>query len=128
MTPKSVDAAFRTHDLLANQLHLPKITRGTEQVRVTHKQATDLIDQIVAQMNSAEAGQRRLLDEETIANKPMPEKKHVLEVVNQLLSELERLEPIIGKTEDELGLPRSSESDRWDDRLGRIRDWVVSIR
>jgi hypothetical protein len=79
-------------------------------------------------MNSAEAGQRRLLDEETIANKPMPEKKHVLEVVNQLLSELERLEPIIGKTEDELGLPRSSESDRWDDRLGRIRDWVVSIR
>jgi len=99
-----------------------------EQVRVTHKQATDLIDQIVAQMNPLEAGQGRLLDEKIIANEPITEKKHVLEVVNQLLCELERLEPLIGKTEDELGLPRSSESDRWDDRLGRIRDRVVSIR
>jgi len=99
-----------------------------EQVRVTHKQTTDLIDQIVAQMNPLEAGQGRLLDEKIIANKPITEKKHVLEVVNQLLCELERLEPLIGKTEDELGLPRSSESDRWDDRLGRIRDRVVSIR
>jgi hypothetical protein len=99
-----------------------------EQVRVTHKQTTDLIDQIVAQMNPLEAGQGRLLDEKIIANEPITEKKHVLEVVNQLLCELERLEPLIGKTEDELGLPRSSESDRWDDRLGRIRDRVVSIR
>ena len=99
-----------------------------EQVRVTHKQATDLIDQIVAQMNPAEAGPGRLLDEKIIANRPITEKKYLLEVVNQLLCELERLEPLIGKTEDELGLPRSSESDRWDDRLGRIRDRVVSIR
>jgi hypothetical protein len=99
-----------------------------EQVSGTHKQATDLIDQIVGQMNPAEAGQGRLLDEKIIANKPMTEKKHVLEVVNQLLCELERLEPLIGKTEDELGLPRSSECDRWDDRLGRIRDRVVSVR
>jgi len=99
-----------------------------EQVRVTHKQTTDLIDQIVAQMNPADAGQGRRLDEKIIANKPITAKKHVLEVVNQLLCELERLEPLIGKTEDELGLPRSSESDRWDDRLGRIRDRVVSIR
>jgi hypothetical protein len=99
-----------------------------EQVRVTHKRATDLIDQMVAQMNPAEARQGRLLDEKIIAKKPMTEKKHILEVVNQLLCELERLEPLIGKTEDELGLPRSSESDRWDDRLGRIRDRVVSMR
>jgi hypothetical protein len=99
-----------------------------EQVRVTHKRATDLIDQMVAQMNPAEACQGRLLDEKIIAKKPMTEKKHILEVVNQLLCELERLEPLIGKTEDELGLPRSSESDRWDDRLGRIRDRVVSMR
>ncbi len=95
-------------------------------MRVTHKQATDLIDQIVAQMNPAEAGQGRLLDKR-IATKPMSEKNHVLEVVNQLLCELERLEPLIGKTEDELGLLRSSESDRWDDRLGRIRDRVVFL-
>jgi len=99
-----------------------------EQMPATHKQATDLIDQIVAQMNRAEAGQGQLLAERIIANKPVTEKKHVLEVVNRLLYELERLEPLIGKTEDELGLPRSSESDRWDDRLGRIRDRVVSIR
>ena len=58
----------------------------------------------------------------------MTEKKRVLEVVGRLLYELERLEPLIGKTEDELGLPRSSESDRWDDRLDRILDRVVSIR
>jgi hypothetical protein len=102
--------------------------RAMEQVRVTHKRATDLIDQMVAQMNPAEARQGRLLDEKIIAKKPMTEKKHILEVVNQLLCELERLEPLIGKTEDELGLPRSSESDRWDDRLGRIRDRVVSMR
>jgi hypothetical protein len=99
-----------------------------EQVRATHKQAVDLIDQIVAQMNPAQPGQGRLLDEKIIVKKPMTEKKHVLEVVNQLLYELERLEPLIGKTEDELGLPRSNESDRWDDRLGRIRDRVISIR
>jgi hypothetical protein len=99
-----------------------------EQVPATHKQGTDLIDQIVAQMNPVEANQGRLLDETIIAKKPMTEKKYVLEVVNRLLYELERLEPLIGKTEDELGLPRSSESDRWDDRLGRIRDRVVSIR
>jgi hypothetical protein len=98
-----------------------------ERVRATHKQATDLIDQIVAQMNPV-PGQGRLSDENIIAEKPMMEKKHVLEVVTQLLYELERLEPLIGKTEDELGLPRSSDSDRWDDRLGRIRDRVVSIR
>ena len=97
-----------------------------EQVPATHKRETDLIDQIVAQMNPVEADQGRLLDEESIAT--MTEKKHVLEVFGQLLYELERLEPLIGKTEDELGLPRSSESDRWDDRLGRIRDRVVSIR
>jgi hypothetical protein len=99
-----------------------------EQVRVTHKQATDLIDQIVAQLNPAEAGQGRLLDQKIIAEKPITGKKHVMEVVTRLLYELERLEPLIGKTEDELGLPRSSESDRWDDRFGRIRDRVVSIR
>ena len=99
-----------------------------EQVRATHKQATDLIDQIVAQMNPAQPGEGRLSDEIIIAKKPMAEKKHVLEVVGQLLYELERLEPLIAKTEDELGLPRSSESDRWDDRFGRIRDRVVSIR
>jgi hypothetical protein len=99
-----------------------------EQVRATHKQATDLIDRIVAQMNPAQPGQGRLLDGKVIAKKPMTEKKNVLEVVSQLLYELERLEPLIGKTEDELGLPRSNESERWDDRLGRIRDRVVSIR
>jgi hypothetical protein len=99
-----------------------------EQVPAIHKQATDLIDQIVAQMNTAEASQGRLLDQKIIAKKPITEKKHVMEVVALLLYELERLEPLIGKTEDELGLPRSSESDRWDDRLGRIRDRVVSIR
>jgi hypothetical protein len=99
-----------------------------EQVPATHKQATDLIDQIVAQMNPMEADQGRLLDETIIAKKPMTAKKYVLEVVTQLLYGLERLEPLIGKTEDELGLPRSSESDRWDDRLGRIRVRVVSIR
>jgi hypothetical protein len=99
-----------------------------EQVRATHKQSTDLIDQIVAQMNPAQPGQGRLLDEKVIAKKPVTEKRHVLEVVGQLLYELERLEPLIGRTEDELGLPRSSESERWDDRLGRIRDRVVSIR
>jgi hypothetical protein len=99
-----------------------------EQVPATHKQATELIDQIVAQMNSVEADQGRLLDETIIAKKPTTEKKYVLEVVNRLLYELERLEPLIGKTEDELGLPRSSEGDRWDDRFGRIRDRVVSIR
>jgi hypothetical protein len=96
-------------------------------VSAIHKQATELIDQIVAQMNPV-PGQGRLLDENIIAKKPMTEKKHVLEVVTRLLCELERLEPLIGKTEDELGLPRSSEGDRWDDRLGRIRDRVVSIR
>ena len=85
-----------------------------EQVRATHKQATDLIDLIVAEMNSVEADQGRLLDEKIIAEKPMAEKNHVLEVVGQLLYELERLEPLIAKTEDELGLPRSSENDRWD--------------
>ena len=99
-----------------------------EQVRATHQQATDLIDQIVAQMNPAQPGQERLLDEKIIEIKPVKEKRHVLEVVGQLLYELEKLEPLIGKTEDELGLPRSSESDRWDDRLGRIRDRVISIR
>jgi hypothetical protein len=99
-----------------------------ERVRATRKQATDLIDHIVSQMNPAQPGQGRLLDEKMIAKKAMTEKRHVLEVVGQLLCELERLEPLIGKAEDELGLPRSSESDRWDDRLGRIRDWVVSIR
>ena len=99
-----------------------------EQVGATHKQATDLIDQIVAQMNPARSDQGRLLDEKVIAKKPMTEKKHVLEVVSRLLFELERLEPLIGQTEDKLGLPRSSENDRWDDRLGRIREWVVSIR
>jgi hypothetical protein len=98
-----------------------------EQVRVTNKQATDLIDQIVAQMNRAEAGHGRLLDKKIIASRPITETKHVPEVVNQLLCELERLEPLIGKTEDELGLPRSSESDRWDDRLGRIRDRLASM-
>ena len=102
--------------------------RAIEQVGATHKQATDLIDQIVAQMDSTQADQGRLLDEKVIAMKPMTEKKHVLGVVGQLLYELERLEPLIGKTEDELGLPRSNESERWDDRLGRIRDRVVSIR
>jgi hypothetical protein len=99
-----------------------------EQVSATHKQATELIDQIVAQMNLAQPSLGRLSDERIIVKKSMTEKKHVLEVVGQLLYELERLEPLIGKTEDELGLPRSSESDRWDDRLGRIRDRVVSIR
>lgn len=99
-----------------------------EQVRATSKQATDLIDQIVTQMNSPEADHGRLLDEKIIAKKPMTEKRHVLGIVGQLLYELEKLEPLIGKTEDELGLPRSSESDRWDDRLGRIRDRVISIR
>jgi hypothetical protein len=99
-----------------------------EQVRDTHKQATDLIDHIVAQMNPERTGQGRLLADRIIAKQPMTEKKYVLEVVSQLLYELERLEPLIGKTEDELGLSRSSESDRWDDRLGRIRDRVVSIR
>jgi hypothetical protein len=79
-------------------------------------------------MNPAKVGQGRLLGEKIIASNPVTEKKHVLDVVSQLLYELERLEPLIGKTEDELGLPRSSESDRWDDRLGRIRDWVLSIR
>lgn len=99
-----------------------------ERLRATQKPATGLIDQIVAQMNSVEVDRGRLLDGKIIVKKPMTEKKHVLEVVGQLLYELERLEPLIGKTEDELGLPRSSESDRWDDRLGRIRDRVVSIR
>jgi hypothetical protein len=79
-------------------------------------------------MNPAQPDRGQLLDEKVIANKPMTEKRHVLEVVSQLLYELERLEPLIGKTEDELGLPRSNESERWDDRLGRIRDRVVSIR
>ena len=99
-----------------------------ERVRATHKQATDLIDQVVAQMNPAQPGQGRLLNEKAIAIKQVTQKKHVLEIVGQLLYALEKLEPLIGKTEDELGLPRSSESDRWDDRLGRIRDRVVAIR
>ena len=62
-----------------------------EQVCATHKQATDLIDLIVAELNSLEADQRRLLDAKIIAEKPMAEKKHVLEVVGQLLYELESL-------------------------------------
>jgi hypothetical protein len=80
--------SFSDDDLLANQLHLPKTQWGggaMEQVPATHKQAIDLIDQIVAQMNPAEAGQGRLLDEKIIARMPMTKKPHVLEVVNQLL-------------------------------------------
>ena len=97
-----------------------------EHVRATSKQATDLIDQIVTQMNSARGGSRAALGRGNNCKEANDgEKARLLEVVGQLLYELERLEPLIGKTEDELGLPRSSESDRWDDRLGRIRDRVI---
>ncbi len=50
--------------------------------------------------------------------------ERTLDMINRILSDLDELEKDIGEAEDRLGLPRSSASDPWDERVRRLREAV----
>ncbi len=45
-----------------------------------------------------------------------------LDMINRVLADLDELEKDIGEAEDRLGLPRSSGSDPWNERVRRLRE------
>ncbi len=50
--------------------------------------------------------------------------ERTLDMINRILSDLDTLEKDIGEAEDRLGLPRSSASDQWNERVRRLREAV----
>lgn len=55
-----------------------------------------------------------------LGERPEPEHSPVIAEVTRVLKQIENFERYVGRIEDGLGLPRSSRSDPWEDRIERI--------
>jgi hypothetical protein len=63
-----------------------------------------------------------MIEEDQMVRQCSTAEERTLDMINRILSDLDALEKDIEEAEDRLGLPRSSASDPWNERVRRLRD------